>query len=199
MGDLGDPPALSVEVLHAMTAMRHKTHMGFMEREHEKGIMFSPFDLKTPKGQDVARLLFFKVIEEYTEAVAAMDTDHELEELIDTVNYAWSALSAVQFPHTSFYQTLKLAFDNSHHKRVPVTRDKLGDVSYRLAMITESFRNRSWMANAQSDYFDGLALYSLNLMQTIGAIAQHFFDWNEFWQYFMAKDAVLQFRLRSNY
>ena len=195
MGGLAETPALSDESLTALMRVRAKTFMGFMEREHNKGIMFAPFDLRTPKGQDVARLLFWRTIEEYAESLNSVDIEHRLEELIDSFNYISAALLFAQ----GFESQLTVDELRPYWIGEVPTYERLGLLALELSNVTETFRNRAWMENSQSNYFDGLQQYRNSILFAMRYCCRAFKDWNEFWRYFMAKDAVLQFRLRSNY
>lgn len=197
MGGLAETPVLSDESLDQLIQVRMKTFFGFMEREHSKGIMFAPFDLRTPKGQDVARLLFWRCIEEYAEAINSKDIEHRLEELIDAFNYAAAGFAATNDTDKSYKPTVK-DWDPWFRGEDP-TEHRLGKLSRNLANVTETFRNRAWMENAQSSYFDGLGEYRAALLYAMKTCAAGFHNWDEFWRFFMAKDAVLQFRLKSNY
>lgn len=193
MGGLAPTPALSTESLQELFRIREETFMGFMAREHEKGIMFAPFDLRTSKGQDVARLFFWRCVEEYGESLTTGKREHRLEELIDAFNYASAAFIGSRLAPLTLdeLQPIWQSKDSSV--------DILGRITLKLSGVTETFRNRSWMENSQSSYFDGLAQYRTSLLFVMGYICSSFKDWDEFWRYFMAKDFVLQFRLKSNY
>lgn len=68
--------------------------------------------------------------------------------------------------------------------------DKLGDL----------LRNRSWMNNSQDAYFTGKPKLIELLCELTQLVYQHSFrNFDEFAKYFVAKDRVLQFRLRSKY
>jgi len=199
MEGLGETPVLSSESLKALLVVRQETFLGFMDREHNKGILFTPFDLRTPKGQDVARLFFWRCIEEYAEAISATALEHRLEELIDAFNYASAMLVGTSNIWLGdLMEMVPESWDSPIQREVP-TRVRMGTIAYELANVTETFRNRSWMENSQSNYFDGMAQYRKTLFWAIRQIGKGFDSWEEFWRYFMAKDAVLKFRLRSNY
>jgi len=195
MGELGAPPELSADSLGKLLIVRQETFLGFMDREHNKGILFTPFDLRTPKGQDVARLFFWRCIEEYAEAISANSLEHRLEELIDSFNYASAMIVGTQ----NLWLGDLMELMPPQFTREDPTRERLGAIAYKLANVTETFRNRAWMENSQSNYFDGMAEYRSTLFWAIRQICKGFESWEEFWRYFMAKDAVLKFRLRSNY
>lgn len=202
MEELGPAPELSLSSLAELVNRRRDTFMGFMEREHDKGISFVPFDLRTTKGQDVARLMYWRCLEEYAEAVSAKTQEHRLEEIIDSVNYAMGIWACHDFPTARYlgdlHNSLTSVYKNQRVRCIP-TRHRLGELVYVFANVTEVFRNRSWMENAQDSYFVGHSQYIRSLEQAISNMAEYFLDWDEFWKYFMAKDMVLQFRLRSNY
>lgn len=177
--------------------LREKTFAGFMERE----AVLEYGSLSSKVTQDHVRILMARCLEEYVEALDAETEPHVLEELIDSLNYLWS----IALVDNRFYEWFRantlhpLSILSAIHYGQPVRSDHLALVALSLLRVTDLFRNRSWMNNAQDTHFAGYdALYTALIAGTQLIVSQ-FTDWNEFYRYFVAKDAVLQFRLRSNY
>ena len=197
MEGLGPTPELSLASCQQLVDSRMATFQAFAVIEADKGFVSYPWDLRTPKGQDISRLLFWRCVEEYAEAISATSTEHVLEELIDSFNYISAALWAVD-PNIAAEGLLAVLNSIKNFRQDP-TGHRLGEIAYRLSNATELFRNRAWMHNAQSTYFDGMHIYCNAIFAVMIQIIEGFKDWDEFWRYFMAKDAVLQFRLHSHY
>lgn len=173
--------------------LREATFHGFAEREARKGLVSLPVSLNTAKGQDVVRLYAFRALEEYNEALEASDYDHVLEELIDSFNY-WTSIRFIEarpWPNKPSWPV--------HFGHVRPNLQDLGSMTARIASVMDLFRNRSWMENAQDMYFGGYGQLGQAIDYAVNLIASCFGSFDEFWHYFIAKDNVLQFRLRTNY
>ena len=203
----GDPaPARSAEAWLDLLDRRRATFLAFCDLEREKGFIAPPVSLALPKGQDTARLLMFRAIEEFTEAVNSTSEEHRLEELIDSVCYVMSVLLIDPETFTDvdvlrFADELGTA-DNIFGLETHLSMgdlSTLGQFTYYLATATELFRNRAWMVNVQDMYFAGKQALFDALLIAVKLIQHHFDSWESFWGYYVAKDNVLQFRLRTRY
>jgi len=198
------PPVFSMDAVNDLLNRRRSTAYGFAEREVEKGFIKFPTSLSTPQGQEMARILMFRAIEEYVEANDASSKEHTLEELIDSVNYLWSLffLDENVLPRpvvlTSMSTWPWMCGAATWYESVPSPGD-VGRFSMALGMATDHFRNRAWMENAQDLYFNGGEPLLDAIRAATRLILMYFPDWSTFWQYFVAKDNVLQFRLRTRY
>lgn len=197
---LQSPPENTPETWRELIAMRLSTFQGFAEKESQRGLVQPKVNINTSKGQEIMRILAFRVIEELAESFESIDPDHAAEELIDAINYLLSIflLGEEIAPNLEVeLTTLSQEYlGTSTSKRITI-RD-MGQVSVVLgAHLGDLLRNRAWMTHAQSTYFDGDLLKILSpVFQTI---FKQFSSFEEFWLFYVAKDNVLQFRLRSNY
>lgn len=191
-------PKESADAWYDLLNLRQETFTAFVAIEESAGVMAYPSSLSSKAGQDRARLLMAKCLEEYVEAMNADSRDHKLEELIDSLNYLWSILllddSIARYVFAN-EDTISMWRNASYRYSL----FELQLVTYTLLGVTDTFRNRAWMHNAQDIHFSGRE----QLIKAVGLctqrLLQHFQSWSEFWTYFVAKDNVLQFRLRSKY
>lgn len=185
---------------------RHSTAKEFLRQEEEKGFIAIPTSLNTARGQDMIRLLLFRTIEELVESYQATEHDHVREELIDALFFAleiavlddWKAITKDQLSESLFYaanRTFNLG-DRSHDH--PWAED-ISDLIIEMGKFGDTLRNRSWMKQSQSTYFDGVGNLILLIMKVATFVMNRFSSFKEFWQFYVAKDNVLQFRIRSNY
>lgn len=193
--EVEDVPVNNAGSWLTLLGLREKTFMGFAAREGEKGIVEVPVSLNTARGQDVVRLYAFRALEEYSEALDASDYDHVLEELIDSVNY-WMSLLCLEDREWPFLTGFKWPV---HFGHVRPSEHDLGKMAHKFMQVMDVFRNRSWMANPQDVYFAGYGQLNQAIEYALNLIASSFPDWPTFWRFYIAKDNVLQFRLRTNY
>ena len=183
--------------------MREATAKGFLGQEVAKGLMpkeaaLGTLDFNDAKAQDIIRLFLFRVIEEFVESLQAKSIEHRLEELIDTLFFL------LEIPILDTWRAIpqeKLALELSTHNTpgYNTIEQPLAIISYAAGMFADKLRNRSWMVNVQDVYVAG-SREMLSMINSIFFIITGFFnDWEEFWRYYVAKDRVLQFRLRSGY
>lgn len=194
------PMKNSPEEWERMIFMRQTTFIGFAEIEKEKGFIEPKISLSTSKGQEILRLLAFRTLEELSEAYESVDPDHYYEELIDAFNYLLSMFIITgkhdpNLPH-NLERLSSVSLPNESNQRLTLSQigrctlifgDKLGNL----------LRNRAWMNNAQNTYFDGDLWQIVSVIFSM--ILSQFKDFHHFWCYYIAKDSVLQFRLRSKY
>ena len=181
---------------------RDATFKGFAQREASQGFINPAVSVKTTHGQEMVRILAMRVLEELAEAHQSADDDHFFEELIDAFNYLLSLHMFVKPEALEIYlahiSKTSLGFKWKGETRPTLKYYDLGECVIALGNnLGDELRNRAWMLNTQNSYFDGdmekilLPVYSL--------ILGFFKDFQHFATFFMAKDAVLQFRLRSSY
>ena len=195
-----DVPPQSAEAWSDLFERRRSTFFGFCALERERGFLDPPVSLALPKGQDAARLIMFRAIEEFVESGTASSREHLLEELIDSINYIMSL--GLLDPDVTIIPDLVEAFATFAGWGIRVNQVQNADLAnftYSLAAITDKFRNRAWMANAQDVYFAGTGELRDAMVDCMVIILVGFDSWGSFWRYFVAKDNVLQFRLRTNY
>ena len=192
---------------------RAETFQGFAEIEARRGFQLFPHRLDSPRGQDVARLLMFRGLEEITESIEADGESHKLEELIDAINYFMSVFmihpeltaEATQNPlNLAKLADTSRAWPGAYHGPPGLgdEEEAMGSLAYvtrDVTKLTDHFRNRAWMKNAQDFYFSALQEFIATLLSTILYLHFMFSSWEEFWRFFIAKDNVLKFRLRTGY
>jgi hypothetical protein len=195
------------EVWSSLLSRREATFRGFAELEENNGLIKPKVNINTAKGQELHRLMLFRVLEELSESYESIDPMHRREEAIDAFNYL---LSFMMLDPLAFSRTDLVANLNSLSYRVfdqdpllldqPLTLPILGQLTYSIAgRVPDFFRNRAWMNNPQHPYFEGHALVLAIFAETSCAIFSIFPDWDTFYRLFVAKDEVLQFRLRTRY
>ena len=178
--------------------LRFETFKGFATIEAEKGFVRPIVNLSSTHGQETLRLLAFRVIEELGEAHLSQDPDHYYEELIDALNYLLSLtlLEGKIQPELLTQLEASTKAIGKHTGRMNFAT--VGYCSVELGgKMGDFLRNRPWMNQAQSTYFDG-DLVKL-IKTTLDTILSLFPDSATFYRYFVAKDSVLQFRLKSRY
>jgi hypothetical protein len=191
--------------------MRARSYRGFASIEKNKGLLQPEVSLNTPHGQEMLRMLMFRTIEECVESINSRDRDHELEEVIDAYNYLWAMLiiDPVRFKPLELATMLHKTFIDpssttnmtwsGHPGGALDTRD-VGEIAEWLAGdVGEVLRNRAWMQNAQDNYFAGIDVLRIAICRVTYRLYRVFPSWTSFAAMYIAKDAVLQFRLRSNY
>jgi len=181
--------------------LRDKTWKGFAAIEEHKGIVKPRISLSTTHGQEVTRVILFRILEEGAESLLAEDRHHHLEELIDAINYLMS-MFLVDDERKNWWElnvimntaTEQVSWDEEFNL------ESLGNCSLLLGgVLSDKLRNRAWMHNSQDFYFSGRKIFNSVLGQVFGELVSPFKHFEEFVTYFIAKDKVLQFRLESNY
>lgn len=185
----------------------HRTavHRGFAELEVRKGVLAPQMDFCSTRGQEGIRILVQRTIEEFMEAYTSEDRAHVLEELVDSINYLW--ILALIDPNAPRDHMVKAIYDglnytngdwiSSANKRLDIYT--IGAFTYAFNGLLEKLRNRAWMHNSQDIYFAGWEDIAFALAVGTRHCRVHFNSWEEFAQYYYAKDLVLQFRLKSKY
>lgn len=217
----------STEVVWALLLSRRlSSFQGFFATEMKNNPSIQQrITFNTAAGQDYARGLLFRVIEEVGEALEANSRDHRYEELIDAVNYLFAVVLMDHKMYTPEELT-RILRNTTLYGPAPVpaslypeggfpvelhstpligwtpqlTTAILGEVAYFCSTyIGNSLRIRSWTAAPQDIYFAGRPMLTVTLTQVLSRILQFFPDFTTFYRYYVAKDDVLKFRLRSKY
>jgi len=205
-----EPFELTPQVLHHMLCVRQIRFRGFANVENGRGFIKPEASINTSSGQEMLRLLMFRVIEECSESYMADDPAHIKEEAIDAINYLWAIpiLDESRWPLTELADKLYRVFLS------PVQATRLtwppvtpGLTLYDLANVSlwlggdvgDLLRNRAWMQNAQDVFFAGQTRLDLSIARVTISLYRLFSGWDEFARFYYAKDAVLDFRLRSHY
>lgn len=191
----------TLESWKQLLTIRRVTAFGFREREQEHGLVPGIVNYNTPLGQDYIRLTFFRVIEEYTEYLLADSLEHSMEELIDSLFFLLgvAVLDDELFKRIPELLSASIIFGTDiPEPNQPMFNADLFALIEKLGSFGDLLRNRSWMTQVQDMYFDKERLLHL-LVDVSKIICYTFPSWEEFWKYYIAKDKVLQFRLRSKY
>lgn len=186
---------------------RIKTTMAFFELEKHKGLIIPGTHIHTSKGQEMVRLLMFRVLEESAESVLSTSVEHLREEAIDAFNYLLSIMILDQqtFPKSRLIEVMinlvKMVNESeSSPWGEPLTPSDLGQFTLLFGgHLADTLRNRSWMNNAQDPYFSGVNALLETLIKVGGRLLTVFPVFGMFVEYYVAKDNVLQFRIKSNY
>lgn len=184
---------------------RKSSFLGFCEVEKGQGGIDPVVDLSTPEGQRNARILFARTVEELTEARESKDQDHVLEELIDSLNFAASLIylgGLSDWAERKLHNKLDRAVEEpkfSYKSTTHISESLLGQGVYCFVDFLSTLRNRSWQNSVQHPYFMGEDELIDALYQFWIFIIQRFDGWAHFSDFFMAKDAVLKFRLETKY
>ncbi len=194
------------QVWEGLLQRRRFTGDSFLKREVEKGIIHYITRFDQPPGQDTLRLTMFRIIEEYGEAVEASDEEHVLEELMDAFFFLLEIPMLDRYVSIPIIEMKEMLYELAQRDTVfqgirtsTVLGQELGAIAYGFALFTDHLRNRSWMNHAQDVYFAGAKDLKELIRTTAHVIFSSFDDWDQFWHYFIAKDEVLKFRLKSNY
>jgi hypothetical protein len=194
-------------------ALRYDTARGFAEIEEQRGFLTKGINLSTTHGQEQVRILFARGVEEYLEALDAKDPKHVREELIDAVNY-WLCIAVqdVEFEYSRLseflsvtlnpvFNTPEYSYDFTDGARQAMLWTGFKTILFAANPLLEKLRNRAWQNSAQSTYFDGRPqLYTFTKIMLREIILKGFAgSWEDFIAYYIAKDNVLQFRIRSDY
>ena len=194
------PDRPSVDVIEIMLGLRKKTYSGFAQLEATRGFLLPEVSLSSSKGQEIVRILIMRGIEEVLEFTEANDRAHQLEELIDAWNYFISL--TILDPKLDQFQAitgLSEAFTYANFGTTDQQYDVTGPILRVISPFLATLRNRPWQNHAQSLYFDGYPQLLELLYVVTQTLATYFNSWEEFYLYFLAKDDVLQFRLRTRY
>lgn len=201
---------LSEQAIYEMLLKRQEAFRGFASIEKSRGFIQPMASVNTSDGQEILRLLMFRVIEECTESYAAIEPAHIKEEAIDAINYLW-AIPVLDPSHWRLNEVAKslhqLFLSPAQTTRLtwpPVTSMltfyDIANVSIWLAGdVGDVLRNRSWMQNPQDVFFAGKSGLDLSIMRVTYTLFRLFENWDEFSRYYDAKHEVLMFRLRSKY
>jgi len=194
---------LSIPTWEKMLTMRLQTFQGFANIEKDRGFIQPKIHIHTSQGQEVIRMLCFRFLEEVGEAFESGEDDHYYEELIDAFNYIVSILLLAGEVPTDLAAKLTsvcivLQSETARSMEKDLTPASIGWMTISLgAKLGDSLRNRAWMNNSQNTFVD-LDLFEF-LLPIFSFIICLFPDFKTFYSYFVAKDSVLQFRLRSKY
>lgn len=192
-----------------LLTIRRRTYQDFAALESSRGFLTPQISLDSTKGQEMVRILLLRGIEELMEAVDSLTTEHYLEEHIDALNF-FMVVSIIDPSIEVDDPALSHSFhrgwmeSSAMMKREYLSRDHHRDFVWTILLsmngILQKLRNRPWQQNTQSTYFDGLGALS-NFNRVLGLSMSMLFrgSWDDFVHYFLAKDNVLQFRLRTKY
>lgn len=182
-----------------MMSRRSERSKGFSKVEAEKGFLTLGHPFSSTRGQEILRICLYRLIEEWAESFMAQDRKHILEEQIDAFNYLATITlledpDALEWGAMIFHSAAKARWADD--ERIPYTTHHL---VLECGKIGDILRNRSWMHNAQDIYFGGRYELHACLKRIAQMIMSYFPTWEEFWRFYIAKDEVLAFRIRSNY
>lgn len=193
---------MTASTLVEMLSSRREVWRGFAALEEDRGGLPQMVHLSTSRGQEVARSLIMRAIEEVTEAMDSEQREHMLEELIDAMNYLWSLL-IIDAPRGNAVPPdsclLHLLAGRIHWGSGLVSELFLGQFAFLSRHLLAKFRNRPWQNAPQSLYFDGWQELEWFVVTASAHLMSCFKSWDEFCTLWWAKDEVLRFRLRSKY
>lgn len=191
------------EMILSMLERRKRIFRGFCQLEATQGFLAPPIALSSSKGQDSVRILTTRVLEEILESLDSSLPDHVLEELIDALNFLL-AIPCLDDEAPLDLLASKMSEVVWPYPKVRPGQDYTGAPALEaylihLSALLESLRNRAWQKRSQSLYFDGW-LPLINFVTYVWkAITEEFDTWDHFCWFYLAKEAVLQFRLDTNY
>lgn len=202
-------PEPSLETVQEALRLRRSTYRGFAELENHYGFLTPETDLAGSAGQEMVRILLLRGVEELLEAQNSSSFSHFREEVIDSLNYFWTLgiLDPKKIRERvlaeNLLQSILLVRYCPEDETLPSLRRRVregwGDILEAAHPLLESLRNRAWQHQSQSLYFDGVPALLQFLRRTTRQLLEYFPSWEEFHRYYLAKDRVLQFRLRSRY
>lgn len=188
--------------VNSMLNLRRDTYTGFARIESEKGFLKPHCSIHTSQGQEMVRLLCFRVLEEIAESIEASDPDHVKEEAVDAMNYllAILVLDPEAFSPERYNVLLTEAVQDIRQWGQKLSTEDLGRITYNFgSKLGDFLRNRSWMNNTQDPYFSGFDVMETLITETAKLLIATSESFDEFYRYYVAKDSVLQFRLKSKY
>ena len=200
--DQAEPFTPTREIWGQFLDLRTATYRGFAELEQTKGLLKPMCSLNTSEGQEMARILFYRTLEEMAESYLADDPDHIREEAVDAMNYLLSihVLDPISIPREKVIDYMLSATASGDPWSCSLSRIVIGEAAVELGgQVGDFFRNRSWMVNAQDTYFSGQGVLLRAMLTVARPLIHTCKDFDEFARMYLAKDSVLQFRLRSNY
>lgn len=195
---LNPPEVLAQKEWEEMVQHRLETFQGFARIEESRGFIKVKVNLSTAYGQETLRLLAFRVLEELGEAHLSTEKDHYYEELIDAFNYLLSMTFIEGKVDPKLIDQLVASTPVIGKHPSQMNFSMIGYITVELGgRLGDYLRNRPWMNNVQNTFFDGdlVSLIKTSLEQILSLFPSQ----KIFYQYFMGKDNVLQFRLRSKY
>ena len=197
----------SLDEVRAIVKLRDKTFRAFASIEKNNGFIRPSVSFSTSQGQEMLRIMLFRVLEEVIESSESKARLHIQEELIDALNYFMSALM-IDHHYFTIDQVSALTFTTIMNHSTwlepgtiePPTYYNIYRVSYLICgRMAETFRNRAWMNQTQQSFFHGYLNAAECYTEFLSFILDYFSSWEEFHRLFVAKDMVLQFRLESKY
>lgn len=192
-------PPLTRAGVTALLSMRRASFAGFAAIEQRnRGIITPNLALSSAQGQEAARVLLLRVLEEMMKSHGSSDPHHTKEELIDALNYLWSLSCFADVPPTRAISAISAGLEDAGWGNPASTRDLNILLGY-MDPFLQKLRNRTWQRSPQSLYFDGIFELERLLDYGTSFIAMGFPNYDVFATYFIAKDHVLQFRLRTGY
>lgn len=205
-----DTPDWSPSSIAELISLRKVAFDAFAAREQKRGLITGITPLETSEGQDALRLYLMRFIEELYEAFDSHengDVDfHTKEELIDAINYLWSAAIQVKaIDNVEFMDSFSTTISSYSGPSVSLSA-KLSPwliqtlTSLVCLQILPKLRNRSHMVNTQDAYFAHYAQFGHVLgLITLEIMLSGFGNWTDFYRMFMAKHDVLMFRIETGY
>lgn len=202
---------LNRDTIARLVAMRYETFCGFATIEATKGFVKPAVSFSTSQGQEMLRIMLFRVMEEIIESHNAISVNHIQEELIDALNYMLSAimldvnLFSQETVTDMFYKACyDFILEYPYKSKNWTCHSPNASEVYHLTKaicgdLAESFRNRAWMNQTQQTYFHGFPIVVEVFRKFMMIILKSFENWDNFYRMYVAKDMVLQFRLQSKY
>lgn len=197
----------SSDAIHDLVVRRDKRFKEFAGIEENNGFVRPSVSFSTSQGQEMLRIMLFRVLEEVVESSESEAQLHIQEELIDALNYFMSAVMLDDLFFT-VNKMAELTYGTILNHR---TWREPGDIEppgyYSISKIAElvagrmaeTFRNRAWMHQTQQSFFHGYRNAAECYVDFLSFVLDYFTGWEEFHRLFVAKDMVLQFRLESKY
>lgn len=190
--------------VEALLRRRRDRFLSYCETEKHRGGLDPDLLLTSPQGQENIRILFARCIEEILEAINSEEVDHYKEELIDALNFGTSLLFLLPENRTDqaishFSESLAHLPENVNHSESWWPERLLLIAAQSFNGLLETLRNRPWQNRTQQPYFTGAKELESSVTNLWFALAGQFEDWTEFCTFYLAKDEVLSFRIKTKY
>lgn len=186
-------------------SLRKQTFHDFCALEVSRGGIDPAYELYTTQGQNNARQLFARMMEEMFESDEADSEPHRLEELIDALNFGLAIVFLGDWYDDLSFEAREIFLYNINlYARYPT----LGSSTFpeQLYLLGQKFspflarlRNRTWQHGAQQPYFGGNKELIEAMTTLVNVVRGEFSSTKKFLEYYIAKDKVLQYRIRSKY
>lgn len=186
---------------------RKRTFFAFWQKERPSWDSERPPSWSLPETQEMIRTLLWRAVEELVEGSITNDPVHQKEELIDAWNYVLS-LPLVSKEGILYYPELVFRmehvvllpwFSPSGFPGPPSFKELTWSLVQHSYEVTDRLRARPWQNQKQTHPDIWIPMVKIIQEFTHGVMLSFMGSFEQAYEYFVAKDEVLQFRLKTGY